>query len=213
MSQIVTCPSCGRRWSLPSQAAANIPCPNCHQPLFPVGVQATVTPPPAPPPTSDPTAAQLGALNFRRRYRSAAQRTFQESKSPLDLFDWKFEKYLTPWIVRFTWVAVVVIAGLWLMFVTVSLLLTFVPDVATPANDFEPSSPFSSSPQFEISLSDSPWLWLLVFRIVGGLTILFVTLIWLLWIRVLLESAIVIFNIARSLASIDEKTATPDSAS
>jgi hypothetical protein len=165
--------------------------------------------PPPPPPAIDPAEVALGSLNLRRRYRSAAQRTFQESKSPLDLFDWKFEKYLTPWIVRFTWLAVLVIAGLWLTFVTISLLLSFLPDVSTPTSDFDPSSPFSvspRSPRFETSLSDSPWLWNLVFRIVGGLTILFATLIWLLWIRVLLESAIVIFNIAKSLASIDEKT-------
>jgi hypothetical protein len=217
MSQIVTCRNCGSRWSLPPQTTGNVPCPNCQQPLLPVGATAVVTPPVTPPPpppppqqpptppvSQQPAVSPLATLNLRGRYRSAALRTMSESKSPLDLFDWKFEKYLTPWIVRFTWLAVLIVTGLWLTFVGLSFILSFFPELAFS------SSPFSRSPR--IGISDDPWLWLLIFRVIGLCTTLIATIVSLLWTRVLLESAIVIFNIAKSLASIDEKTVPPDSA-
>lgn len=152
----------------------------------------------------------LGELNLRGTYRSAAQRTFQESKSPLDLLDWKFEKYLTPWIVRITWIAVLVIATLWLFFVGISLVLSLLPEIAASSPQM-PSPRYSPTPRFETGLTDSPWLWRMVARIFVAVTSFVSTIIGLLWIRVLLEGAIVIFNIAKTLASIDEKTIPADS--
>jgi hypothetical protein len=155
----------------------------------------------------------MGNLKLGGAYRSAAQRTFQESKSPLDIFDWKFEKYLTPWIVRITWIAVLVITTLWLFFVMVSFILSFLPDVvaSAPPGSFGPSPRFPPSPRFETGLAGNAWLWLTVFRIIAAATTFVSTIIGLLWIRVLLEGAIVIFHIAKTLASIDEKTIPADS--
>jgi len=144
-------------------------------------------------------------VSVRSHGRSAALRTFKESNSPLDLFDWKFEKYLTPWIVRFTWLAVLALTSLWLTLVLISTVASFMPVEAPrrPSMDFEFRSPQDVIP-------GNAWLWSAIFRIVGVGTAVAFTILWLLWVRVLLESAIVIFNIAKTLASIDEKVPVPD---
>lgn len=221
MSQVVACRNCGSQWTLPPQVTGQIPCPKCGQSLLASSTAAVVTPPPPPPrqpppPQTPPATPSPGTnpvpqsvnLNLRGKYRAAALRTFQESNSPLDLFDWKFEKYLTPWIVRITWIAVLLMTALWLFFLMVSFTLSFLPEIAasTPPNAFGTSPRLSPTPRMETAYFGSPRVWLMVGRIIALATSLVTTIIGLLWLRVALESAIVLFHIAKSLASINEKT-------
>ncbi|WP_254510883.1 DUF4282 domain-containing protein [Anatilimnocola floriformis] len=153
------------------------------------------------------------SADTRRSGRLAAPRPFLESTSPLDLFDWKFEKYLTPWIVRFTWLAVLSIAGIGCMLWTINFVLSLEPErpgsqSVVGMDPFQRSiyqPPRSSTKQSMID----PRVMSLVYRVIMLLISFTFTVLWLLWIRVLLECAIVVFNIARSLSSIDEKILKP----
>lgn len=225
MSQVISCPTCGSNWNFPGPFTGSIPCPNCQQPI-PLApgtnrriVQRAPAPPPPPPPppviAPQPEISvepSLG-LNIRKSTRTTV-RPFRESTSPLDLFDWKFEKYLTPWIVRITWMAVLAMAGLWVTLLSIGFLISLLPDqaIAEPVTpnfgQFEPS--FSPSRSARMQPTVSPMLIGFVFRCVTVLTTIAATFLMLLWIRVILECSIVVFNIAKTLSSIDEKTVTPN---
>ncbi len=227
MSRTISCLGCGRHWTIPGNiTSTSVPCPNCKRPL-PTGnapmppppapnaaaaypSQAMPPPPPPPPGNAAPQQASsmmpsFSAVNVRSRMRSATLRTFRESNSPLDLLDWKFEKYLTPWIVRFTWLAVLTLAALWITLLTVSTVASLLPetDSSSRAIDYSFRSPQEAMPGHD-------WLWFMVYRVIGFGTAIAITIIWLLWVRVLLEFAIVVFNMAKSLASIDEKVPAPE---
>jgi len=183
------------------------------------------------------------------------------STSWLDLFDLKFEKYLTPWIVRLTWTVALVLATLWfgvVMFSVVGMLMppgeasdtsgapmdtglgnSELPDTAinmlmpsaevsdtssvpvdttlgnsglsdTAIPEFVPSAEQSSSrPRVRTEfrapdLNDKP-----VLAVVVALTTMVGIIVCLLWIRVLLETVIVIFNIATTLKDMEGKLPSP----
>lgn len=137
------------------------------------------------------------------------EQRFQPATSWLDLFDWKFEKYLTRWIVRATWIACLVLAAVWSVLI---LLGTFA--VWMPEPDFSQTSipqqsfPQTGSPRSDIEPSYPTISPLLIARITTTATLLstlVVVGIILLWIRVFLESVIVLYNIAATLTTIDKK--------
>ncbi|MEX0641158.1 MAG: DUF4282 domain-containing protein [Pirellulales bacterium] len=138
------------------------------------------------------------------RFRSAVRHRFRPASSWLDIFDWKFEKYLTPWIVRATWMICVCQAFIWLAVIVLFTLWSWVPDVESPRHDSQPAARYERPNP--VTASAPEWLTSRIGSTVAGLTAICVVVIGLLWIRVVLEVAIVLFNIATTVTSIDEKT-------
>ena len=123
-------------------------------------------------------------------YRKAVSQRFESSNSILDLFDWKFEKYITPLIIRITWI--IVVAG----FLCAFVFFMIGPEVWARIG----SDSSSSSPGTGFRIPD--WMIIIAVRVVQAM----VMVIMLLWIRVILESMIVIFNIARGISNIEKNT-------
>lgn len=212
----VTCPQCGKRYARKQTPAA-------------ITVsQAEATPNPSPPMVAPitPIHVEPASVNTSPAFpkvRKRRSRRMQPVTSWVDLFDWKFEKYLTPWIVRATWVVCMAISALWILtiFLTGLIMLTGIP--SGTSNTETASRSFSSNPYRTInpppSVDNSSLataqsfafssLVRLFAAFVFCITSLGAVVIFVLWVRVLLETAIVLFNMATSLASIDEKTIQP----
>lgn len=181
--------------------------------------------PPPPPPVSAPsppapnqpalvTNAPFDVANFGRQYRASVHRTFRESTSFYDIFDWKFEKYLTPWIVRLNWILALVFASLWIVSVTGSTIWSFLPSDAQAISPSRSTVPFQFAPQprEERMSVETARLLLAAFRIISAAAMIAFTIQMLLMLRLSLEFAIVLFNIAKTVESIDEKSSVPDPA-
>ena len=136
------------------------------------------------------------------RFRQSVRQRFRPSTSWLDLFDWKFEKYLTPWIVRATWVVCVALAALWLSLIVFATVWAMVPDIESNSSE-RPNVPFEG-PEFRAPTLPR-WLTARVASVLGGITLACSVILGVLWLRVLLETVIVLFNIATTLTSIDQK--------
>ena len=128
--------------------------------------------------------------NEMSSYRKAVSQRFETSNSLFDLFDWKFEKYITPMIIRITWVIVV--------FAVFCMFVYFMIGPEVWASIGSGSSGSSSGAGFRIPL----WTIHVIVRIVQAVMMV----ITLLWVRVILESMIVIFNIARGISNIEKNT-------
>ncbi len=189
----IACPGCRAELTIDaSMAGRRVQCPSCsHQFVIPGGErppQIPVSGPqiPSAPPFSPPPAS----------YSSVASKRFKQSESIFDIIlDFRFEKYVTPWIVRITWAVVLVIGA-------IVLLLQIGGDISSLLPDSQ--SVGSGQPNFNVRSSGQ-----LTYRLyqIGAVLLRYSSLfIGLLWIRVALETMIVIFHIAQSLASIDRKT-------
>lgn len=138
-------------------------------------------------------------------YSTAISRRFKESSSPLDIFfDFRFEMYLTPLIIRATWIIAIACTVAGLSGLTVWLAMT-----ATPQQQGPQMQPGGVPMEVGIEELREPkavvadyGAWKAVFYV----AVVVGSILALLWLRVCLEAVIVIFNIAESLESIDGKT-------
>ncbi|MDX1963029.1 MAG: hypothetical protein SFX18_07740 [Pirellulales bacterium] len=150
---------------------------------------------------------QIAKRAYHEFFQSIVSKRFEPSNSIFDIFDWKFKKYLTPWIIRLTWIFVLVIAfGLLLYMLLADLVsLTHDDDRGNSKGDFvqvRVLSPKEPEQRVTTSLRIPEYLqeyFNYAYRRATQLLILSFTL---LYIRVLLESAIVLFHIAYTLAGI-----------
>ena len=193
----IPCPACGLALdfshAIPGQALA---CPRCHASFVNPGEGASSA------------AAAPAAPEGRSESRTAQPRTrseFLEGSSLLHLFDLSFKRFATPSIVRLTWFALLVVAAIWLLFVTVtvaSIALSDSPRSQRAPNPVERAqSPFAlRAPEIIRNNTGQVFFSLLM------LTQIVLTGLSFLWVRVGLEGAIVLFHIAGSLKSLDEKT-------
>lgn len=144
--------------------------------------------------------------------RSPLRRT--TPKSIVDLFDWRFEKYLTPWIVRLTWLATLAMFSLWALGLLVGYVTSSIETVSVDGDDsgtgsdavtdYDFREPDESEVSFDSPL-DSQWMKWQAIRTVALLSAIVGCFFCLLWVRVLLELAIVAFNIANTLTDIEGK--------
>ena len=155
------------------------PLPTTAQPL-PTAVQVA---------EAVPTSSQ-SLPTGQSTYRKAVSQRFESSNSILDVFDWKFERYVTPLIIRITWI--IVVAG----FLCAFVYFMIGPEVWASIG----SGSSSSSPGTGFRIPD--WMIIVAVRVVQAMMMV----IMLLWIRVILESMIVIFNIARGISNIEKNT-------
>jgi hypothetical protein len=141
----------------------------------------------------------------RQAYQQSVSRRFQPSTSILDLFDFKFQKYLTPWVVRYTWICVLSMAAFGTIGSVVAFAIELVPVSETrPAAEVRdghfPSR--ASEPRVEPS-AVSVWTSKQVLKVVGLIFGFVMTALFVLWVRVVLECVIVIFDISQSLKTME----------
>lgn len=138
-----------------------------------------------------------------------------EPKSIIDLLDWRFEKYLTPWIIRIAWLAILVLAGTVLLYFSVETVYKAVfneplsdhlPGLRDILKDDPPRFRQVGGPREKVVVEFRPGEF--VNRLVGALgkllAVSIVAIFTVLWLRVACESVIVIFNIATSLRRLEE---------
>lgn len=189
----IPCPGCGLALdfshALPGQSLA---CPRCHASFLPPGEGSL------------DTAVGVQATPASR----AAPRTrseFLEGSSLLHLFDLSFKRFATPSIVRLTWFTLLLVAAIWLLFVAVtvtSVALSETPRSSSARGGLERSqNPLEVSAAAMVGRQTGRVFFSLVI-----LTQIVLTGLSFLWIRVGLEGAIVLFHIAGSLKSLDDKT-------
>ncbi len=190
------CPRCGKRYAIPAGTQPDV-CPACAQ-------AAGATPPSAPPPgypqsaaTGDSAQFQFdqmapsgGHADFRHRRRSGMDHVWW-------LLDLRFERYLTPWIVRFTWHAALIL-GLG------AICLWTIGSLADLLSSPRPTSPtggeggFQFAPDFLLEVLDTRLARHFVAWCVQVLIIAF----GLLYVRVICEAVIVLFHVSNTLADI-----------
>ncbi len=172
-----------------------------------------VAPPITPQPSTDKPEFESAALDAARK---SAPGFFR-------LLDVRFKHYLTPAIIRFTWVCVLIMSALWMLF----LLIGFVASLI-PSGD----SPTASSSSIDLdavmqgdgdlgsltsllggSLSGTPKeptffqsVKSFAFKLLMFASLLVGLILTVLWCRVMFETIIVVFDISNSLKSIDRKT-------
>jgi hypothetical protein len=142
----------------------------------------------------------------RRAYARAASRSFEPATGLIDIFDWQFKKYLTPYIVRAVWIFCLFVAALWLGMIGLSTGLLIAPDLPRTESRFERptfDSPRSDRAQSAFEKAFSYEVLPRIFAVVMGVTSAVGVLLTVLFIRVILESMIVLFNIAASLTAIE----------
>jgi len=228
--QPIVCPSCGAKFKRqirnpePVAVGANaddmLP-PSARRDSF-AEMEAPLPPPP-PRPEHEPepeteTEPHTPPASPQPSYIQRAG--FRPATSLLDIFDLQFEKYVTPLIIKLTWLTALVCASLWLLALLVLTLITWMPDKGTlfsqKARSGAPKVSRNSSPPWltedsakdRASAKDSElatWFRLRIAATAGYIMTAIATILGVLWIRVILESMIVLFNIAKSLSSIDTK--------
>lgn len=138
-------------------------------------------------------------------YSTAVSRRFKQSSSPLDIFfDFRFEMYLTPLIIRATWIIAIACTVVGLSGLAMSLAITAAPEKQGPQMQrggvpMDVGIEELHAPQAVVA-NYGAWKTVFYAAVFVG------SILALLWLRVCLEAVIVIFNIAESLESIDGKT-------
>jgi hypothetical protein len=152
--------------------------------------------------------AEFSDFSIRTRRVSIAERSgFAPARSILDIFDIHFERYVTPIIVRITWMTALVLAGLWLIVLLVLGVYTWTPDSAKKPSEDPRVAALRNRVQPRTESELSKWLEPRKAATIVLIHAAIAAVLALLWLRVVLESVIVLFHMAKSLASIDRKTA------
>ena len=195
----VSCPNCALAVTIvPQLAGKTVSCPRC-QAHFVMPAQA-----------AGPVAQPAGP-SFVSVYQSGGSRKFRPAKSLLDIFDFRFEAFVTPIIIRTTWVLVLIGACLYAAWSLYSALETEskyqirVPDMYAAEPAVKGSEPIKKPPTIEELQAQAKQAETVRKLITFAFQLISLCLL-LLWIRVCLEMTIVAFNIANSLQSIDQKT-------
>lgn len=121
----------------------------------------------------------------------------QETYSILALFDFRFKYYLTPLIIRLTWTLVIVLFSIWLL----SLSYFCVSALMNRSSSLFPATASSTaSSSVERDATDPvPLLSPLLSNLIIFVTLVVASFFVLLWIRMLLETMMMIFGIGSKL--------------
>ena len=221
------CPHCAQAMMVPNHLAGKqVRCPGCN-PVLSVP-PTTSSLPPAPPPEQSSVSdeslyselseqkiarAGLGTKSSVSHHRGV-KRKWQSSSSIWDVFDFQFRRYVTPLIVKITWIVFLAVTAAWLTF-AVAIFVMALPgnsELSFSSNTGFPSDVSVSSPQYRqgrIAESPGPF-WKLseaaLFKVAMMITTVILASIGVLWVRVVLEAIIVIFNIAETLSEIRNET-------
>jgi hypothetical protein len=188
----MNCPHCQTQLDI-TGLSGMFACPRCGQ---------TIEISPTPPPLANVSVASPAAPVFEA---SSAEESIlskrPKSGGPLAFLDLKFEYYLTPTIIRFYWATAIIIAVLTFVFRLVTLLESKFKKAPSTQPHFEFRSPFSDT---DVPGSDG---WIPDFIYDGGFYLLMVIgmVAMLLFIRLVCEFVIVLFDISTTLKDIRDK--------
>lgn len=178
----VACQQCGLPIVIvPNLAGQTVACPQC---------QFHFVMPPEPAAPATPTVSI---------YHTGATRKLKPANSLLDIFDFRFEKFVTPIIIRITWIMVVAATVLFAIWSAYELVAS-----ELPVEKVEPKMQLEWRLPKGVDVSGGAVR--VGAKVFGYVMWVIVLALLLLWIRVSLEMTIVAFNIATSLQSIDRKT-------
>jgi hypothetical protein len=158
--------------------------------------------------TGHTATGTLGAVAVATRsaFQTAVQRRFRPATSWFDIFDWKFEKYLTPWIVRASWIVCLAMAFMWAILIVLGTFWSLAPKLDA-SRDGGQREAYETHAE---DLSQLPeWLSSRIVTTIAGIMGICLIVFGLLWTRVVLEMVVVLFNIAMTLTSIDQKLEPP----
>ncbi len=193
-----------------------VPPPGTPTPAVPTAVtipQPDTSGLPAPPATALPltttkttTPAEAQAqLQAIARAKTAERRGmpsldgYVEARSVVEFFDFRFRRYLTPTILRISWLLILVVAFVWLVIVSYAY-------VASLMNSSELDSQNISQ---TVAAETSPFLLKTGVYLTTAATIG----VSLMWLRVIFETIIAIFSMCNTLRTIDLRNATENDAS
>lgn len=185
------CPRCGKRYAIPAGTQPDV-CPACSQ--------AAGAPPagyPQAAATSDSAQFQFdqvgpagGHIDHRHRRRTGMEHVWW-------LLDLRFERYLTPWIVRFTWNAALLLGLGAICLWTIGSLADLISSPA-PASPSGGGSGFRFAPDFLLEVLDTR----LARHALAWCVQVIVVAFGLLYVRVICEAVIVLFHVSNTLTEI-----------
>lgn len=149
--------------------------------------------PPSPVPSSKPV----------KRSRRSVTVEVPSGAAIMGLLDFKFEKYLTPVIVKITWVVTLIMLGIWVLVLTFGLFADFFPDGGGRSQQTTSSNvSFDGFEQQMQRAYRNRGTIISLVRFMTWVTCIVSAIITCLWIRVGLECVIVFFNISNTLTDI-----------
>lgn len=204
-----TCPSCGKIFRVDDSFANKHAKCACGQQISvpgmssPPSLTASRLPEQASPsPWEQPEFELPSTVKSGRS--SSGSTTTKLGKTPatwLAILDWRFEYYLTPWIIRILWVMFLLLAFVMLLLNTLGLTWGLLPDFssAPAAAHFgrgyeEPSAPMLP-----------PWLTVRVLKVFFYTVSVIGSVIAVLVTRMILELMIVVFRIAEDIGTLKRK--------
>jgi DNA-directed RNA polymerase subunit RPC12/RpoP len=184
----IACPYCSQPMGFAADLVGrSVACVRCGQ-TFTIGVPAM--------PSLVDTADSIAIR--RERGPSLVEAFFM-------LFDFRFERYLTPWIIRTSWLLILALAAFSLLNAGLHAVGSAAPtkpsfpSVSPTEPIFDPSS-LPAEPPFGVDLA---------LRLTRAAVWCLATVLAVLYLRVICEVFIVIFNIATSLKAIEKQTRKP----
>lgn len=128
----------------------------------------------------------------------------------MDFFDFSFQKYLTPVIVKITWVVTLVMGGIWILVLTLGVFADWLPDDSGQTSVRTNSTVISNGYEQQFDrINRNRGSIISVMRFVTWLTGIVSAIVGCLWIRVGLECVIVFFNISTTLTDIKQDLRSP----
>lgn len=126
----------------------------------------------------------------------------------VEFFDFRFRRYLTPWIIRISWPLVMTGAMIWIVIVSYTFVSSLIASGDLSVGPSENPSAVSAADEpsdREQLFVVSPFFMKSGMFLTGMITIVLSVL----WIRVVFETIILLFSIANTLRVIEDHEKTP----
>ncbi len=133
---------------------------------------------------------------------------YVEARSMVEFFDFRFRRYLTPWIIRISWPLVMTGAMIWIVIVSYTFVSSLIASGDLSVGPSENPSAVSAADEpsdREQLFVVSPFFMKSGMFLTGMITIVLSVL----WIRVVFETIILLFSIANTLRVIEDHEKTP----
>ncbi len=197
MNTIIECPNCTKRYTIhPERVGKPVKCGQCNKEFL--AKRHTENPPQTEPEMENDSPSI--SINVPRETRSRKTDITSFAEFFLGLFDWRFRRYLTPWIVRVTWIVFLLMTAMWLLILLIGFIVSITPVDSTSIRPKPVNNPFQQFKQPETSTGGT------LQYVAMLISVAITTLLGVLWVRVILELVIVRFNMAHSLETIEKKS-------
>ena len=196
------CPHCGKSiQAKPELAGKQLACPNCKKMVtvpFPEKEDSpSAIPIPPPPPVvvkivTEPT--------IQRRHLGKTPENW------LAIFDWRFEYYLTPWIIRAIWILFLLLVACLILVNTIDLVWSMLPNLSSAKTNSDSVGPMVRTElNWPTSPSKPTWVTVRLTKILIYAASIVGSTIGILLTRMILELLIVVFRIAEDIGVLRRK--------